>query len=174
MINWFCKKLNIKQAIWNYTAAGHGKSVADGIGGCVKNICNREVLLGRDVLSAQDIVDILPEKSTILFFCVDKDCIDEIQMLIPKALKAINKTMRLHQVAWTSQKLNELSFRFLSCTDCDANLECKHYNLAESKVNYQNLSDSLAESSQNHGPSTSKSNPAPKYNIGDWVAANFD
>ncbi|KYN11119.1 hypothetical protein ALC57_16736 [Trachymyrmex cornetzi] len=38
--------LNLSYATWNFTTPGHGKSVADGIGGSVKGLCNRAVCQG--------------------------------------------------------------------------------------------------------------------------------
>lgn len=174
LLNHFCKKLKIKKAIWNFTAAGHGKSAADGIGGCVKSICNREVLLGRDVLTAQNIVDVLREKSDILSFCVDKETIDEYEKLIPSGLKPVAKTMLVHQVVWDSGKPNELGFRYLSCNDCDSNVDCIHFNLPESKTRYFTELELCAGSSKKQTPSLNSKNSTPKYKKGDWIAVIFD
>ena len=40
LFNYFCSKLKIKRSTWNFTGAGHGKSVADGVGGSLKSLCD--------------------------------------------------------------------------------------------------------------------------------------
>ena len=50
------KKLNFNHTTWNFTTSGHGKSVADGVGGSVKGLCNRAAAQERDIISAYDIL----------------------------------------------------------------------------------------------------------------------
>ena len=52
----FCNIFKLNSATWNYKGAGHGKSAADGVGGCIKSMLDRAVANGKDILSAKDIV----------------------------------------------------------------------------------------------------------------------
>lgn len=56
-LNTFLKKFILRNSTWNYPAAGHGKRVADAIGGTVKKLCDNHVSFGKNILCAKDMID---------------------------------------------------------------------------------------------------------------------
>lgn len=169
----FCEKMKIKSAAWNYTTAGHGKSAADAIGGCIKNIFNREVLLGKNILTAQDVVDVITQKSKILAYCVDKVDFDEIEKLVPSKLTVVPRTMEVHQVVWHENKPDELNFRYMTCIECGPEVDCQHYHLPESTTKYVKIKP------QTEAPVSKVSTRSTKtynseFKVGDWVCVLFD
>ena len=76
---------------------GHGKSPADGIGGSIKESCNRAVTRGDNVHCVRDMTS---AKTKV--FAITEDDPNEINPLIPTDLKAVPKTTKVHQVVWTN------------------------------------------------------------------------
>ncbi|KYM99016.1 hypothetical protein ALC62_10258 [Cyphomyrmex costatus] len=98
--------LNLSYATWNFTTPGHGKSVADGIGGSVKGLCNRAVCQGQDVISVTDMVRVLKSstgKKTMIFDINTQD-VDRIDEMLQTNLKTIPNTMKTLQMIWIKEK----------------------------------------------------------------------
>lgn len=77
LISYFCKYFGWNNCYWNYTAAGHGKSAADGIGGSIKEMCNTAVSCGEDVLGTADVVRVVEGKnSKIKVFVITENDIE--------------------------------------------------------------------------------------------------
>ena len=110
----FTKKLNLQYSTWSYFESGHGKGVADGIGGSVKRILDRQVCYGRDITSASDVYDILKEfcKATKVFYISDSE-INAISSMLPQNLLTLKGTMQLHQVI--TNDMHTVNFRDVSC-----------------------------------------------------------
>ena len=51
--------MQLNHGTWNITIAGHGKSCADGTVGTVKRLCDRAVVHGKDIASAQDVLTVV-------------------------------------------------------------------------------------------------------------------
>ena len=67
------KLLNNFISIWHFTTAGHGKSIADGIGGTVKNLNDRYVAQRNDVTCAPDVVNTMKSSgSEIKVFLIEE------------------------------------------------------------------------------------------------------
>ncbi|KAJ2937230.1 hypothetical protein O0L34_g19420 [Tuta absoluta] len=114
LLNFFTEKLKLSYATWSFSEAGHGKSLADGIGGAVKRQLDKRVLYGEDVINATDAYRILQRTmKTVKSFIVSSDDIKNIKNLMPEGLRAVPGTMKLHQVI--STELNEIEYRQLSC-----------------------------------------------------------
>lgn len=80
----FCQELNLKKASWNHTEAGHGKTSGDGVGGCVKEMCNREVVSGGNVLCAMDMMNVvLKKENKIVCFVVTREEIEAVEKMVP-------------------------------------------------------------------------------------------
>ena len=57
LLHYFSISLNFKRTTWNNSRAGNGKSMANGIGGSVKQRFDRYVENGNKITCAKDIVD---------------------------------------------------------------------------------------------------------------------
>lgn len=112
--NIFTFKLGFEYSTWSFSESGHGKSVADGIGGTVKRILDKQVAYGHDVISGLQAVELLVKslKSIKCFYIVSSD-IDNIRKLIPINLKPLSGTMLTHQIIIASR--TQIQYRCLSC-----------------------------------------------------------
>ena len=77
-----CIKLGLESASWNFTTPGHGKSKADGAGGTVKTLCDRAVHAGRDIVSINDIIQVVGKSSKMHVFHVTEADIKQINKLV--------------------------------------------------------------------------------------------
>ena len=164
-----CKVLKLECASWNYTAAGHGKSAADGIGGTVKRMCDRHVTFGNSILCAEDIVNFLnTSKCSIHSYLVTEEKIKSIESLVPQKLESVKGTMKTHQVVWCSSHPLGLSFRQLSCILCYAKVTCDHFTII-SNIDCNNKSNNICKKSANTPYKLVSS-----FEIGDWVVVTYD
>ncbi|CAB3236345.1 unnamed protein product [Arctia plantaginis] len=101
-------------ATWSFFEAGHGKSVADGIGGCVKRTLDRKVCQGRDIVDAQDAYDILNQcLKRIQVFLIPDHSINEITRILPPNVQPLKGTLRVHQIIAIDK--SSVKFRDVSC-----------------------------------------------------------
>ncbi|CAG9790187.1 unnamed protein product [Diatraea saccharalis] len=124
----FTKKLGFDYATWSYFESGHGKSVADGIGGCVKRTLDRKVSQGVDVADAEDAHKILNEclKVTKVFLIKESD-IDEITEIFPNTVPPLKGTLQIHQVV-TQKDQTTIKFRNISCFCGPVRGQCDCYS----------------------------------------------
>lgn len=114
LLNFFTEKLKLSYSTWSFSEAGHGKSLADGIGGTVKRQLDRRVFYGEDVLNANDAHRILQRTmTTVKSFIISPDDIKNMKKLVPEGIRAVPGTMKLHQIITTEP--NEIKYRQLSC-----------------------------------------------------------
>lgn len=114
LLNLFTQKLKLSYATWSFSEAGHGKSLADGIGGSVKRQLDQRVSYGEDVTNATDAHQILQRKmKSVKSFFISPDDVKNMKTLIPEGIRAVPGTMLLHQVI--SAKPDEIEHRLLSC-----------------------------------------------------------
>lgn len=130
----YCRKLELEVSSWNYTSPGHGKSVADGIGGTIKELCNRVVTYGGNVTTAQEMYDVISERSSIQPFLISASNIGAIANSLPKDLKGVEETRKFFQIYYSKKHTEKLYFRSLSCHQCKD--QCKHFDLAKSVTNF--------------------------------------
>ena len=125
----FVHELGFKFASWNFFEAGHGKGAPDGIGGSVKRSADLRVKYGNDVCTASQFVSQLKKADTsVKVYEVTGNDIAEVEKLIPEKLKAVQNTMRLHQVITVGQNTNCLYHRDVSCI-CNPGHEHKEHAL---------------------------------------------
>lgn len=141
MFNSKCKELKLKNATWNFTTPGHGKSVADGTGGTVKGICNRFVTYGNDVLSAEDIVQVVEkEESAVKMFLIPTDAMSDVAKQIPEEVEAIPQIQSVYQVLWDQTDSDKFHLNYLTCFECRLNPPCPHFPLKRSTFTYGQVS----------------------------------
>ncbi|CAG9782601.1 unnamed protein product [Diatraea saccharalis] len=111
---YFAKKLQLNFATWSFFESGHGKSVADGIGGSVKRTLDRKVCQGVDVTDAKDAYDILKQclKVTKVFLVPDS-AITAITHILPRNIQPLKGTLQVHQIMTHDE--NIIKFRDVSC-----------------------------------------------------------
>lgn len=122
---------------WSFFESGHGKGVADAIGGVVKRALDRQIAYGKDIISATDVHLTLKScvKAVKVFYVSDEE-INAISQLIPTGLKTIKGTMSIHQVI-SEQGTDEIQHRILSCF-CSKNV-CSCYDPQTHKYpNFEN------------------------------------
>lgn len=113
LLNILPKEMEFEYCTWSFSESGHGKSIADGIGGAVKRTLDRHVSYGVDAKDATQIYYILREhfKTTKMYLVDDSQIENYISKI--QNLKTLSGTLNLHQVI-TSEK-NEIKYRELSC-----------------------------------------------------------
>jgi hypothetical protein len=114
LLSHFTEKYGFQYATWNYYESGHGKSVADGIGGSVKRTLDRKVTLGADVTNAEDAYSILKRcMKSVEIFLIQDNAIDEIATVLPSNVQPLKGTQKVHQII--TQNNNMIKYRDISC-----------------------------------------------------------
>lgn len=115
LLNMFTQKINIDYATWSFTESGHGKGVADGIGGAVKRCLDRQVLYGHDLRNADDVfANICAAMKSVKSFLIPLEEIENMQKIIPQNLRPLSGNNEVHQIITTNEE-NAVLYRPLSC-----------------------------------------------------------
>lgn len=129
----FCEVFGLNSATWNFTTPGHGKSSADGVGGTVKNMCDRAVANKKDIKCAQDIVNLIENNSKIRMFLILDNDIDKIDLLLDKNIVTVKNTTKIFQIIWTQEEKEKIFLNSLSCSYCIIHSyyhpSCNHFQL---------------------------------------------
>ncbi|CAH0696549.1 unnamed protein product [Spodoptera exigua] len=112
--NFFTFKLGLEYSTWSFTESGHGKSVADGIGGAVKRSLDKQVAYGKDISNGEQAVELLSNsmKSVKCLYVINSD-IENVAKLVPSDLTPLTGTMQIHQIIANSPGI--IQYRSLSC-----------------------------------------------------------
>lgn len=130
----FVKEFGYERATYNFSESGHGKSIADGIGGVVKRTADKSVSLGTDVASMGQFINAVSSLKVKMVLIQQSD-IESVEKILPSnKIPAIPQTMKLHQVAWNASAETSLDLRYLSCTECQDS--CSHFKLQENKFSF--------------------------------------
>ena len=133
LFEYFMKKYNFSKATYNFSECGHGKSIADGVGGLIKRTADQAVAHGKDVHDIETFVDTVKHTKTEVFV-IQEDQITVMDKLFPEHnLKAIPQTMKLHQLAWSINNEYRFNLRALSCLRCRNEYECCHFTSLQKK-----------------------------------------
>ena len=126
----FSDKQGWESATWNMSEAGHGKGPADGIGGLIKRTADDAVAHGRSITSPTDIIQLARDRNlNVVMFEVKTEDIEAMDKCMPKNIKPVKNTMRLHQVVWNRSAAGSLELRELTCNNCGTNQRCEHFAL---------------------------------------------
>lgn len=110
---------SVKSATWNYSAAGHGKGAADGIGGRLKRMANDAVAHGADIDCFETFVAILcANVRDIKLFVVTESEITAMENVLPTNIKTFVGTMKTQQVVYLNGSLTMKSLSCLKCIHC--------------------------------------------------------
>lgn len=128
---------------YNFTAAGHGKSRADGVGGNIKRMADAAVLYGKDLGNFNDLYSFLKSKSkSVTILSVTPDMITSVSQILQNNAKLFKGTSLTHQYNWFKKLPQIVRFNFLSCFSCDKSEEnCIHYT--QGVLNYSNEKKTL-------------------------------
>ncbi|XP_045175680.2 uncharacterized protein LOC123536521 [Mercenaria mercenaria] len=103
-------------ATWNFTESGHGKSAADGVGGTVKRTADRLVATGTDIPDAKAFYENVGKHlENVQLFLIESDDIESLSNSVPKDLKTVKGTMKLHQVTVSKHHRGIMLLKELSC-----------------------------------------------------------
>lgn len=113
---------------YNYFAAGHGKSAADGIGGSLKRMADSAVLYGIDICNVDDLVSFLSKNSNVTVLKVSDAQIKKNKSPGKIAIP-FKGTRHVHQFIWEKMKPKVVKFNKLSCYSCKFEKECNHFSV---------------------------------------------
>lgn len=166
LLTHFASTFDFKEVTWNFSAAGHGKGAADGIGGAIKNVADRAVACGIVIPNSRELLKVLREKEELKVnvFEITEEDIKEIDKFVEIALEPIPNTMKLHQVTWCLKNPKDLSLRLLSCFSCMGDEICKHFTPSPATVTFPEESPLKQTIKKNSGNIV----------VGDWVAVIYD
>lgn len=123
----FMHDFGIEVASYNFSESGHGKSIADGVGGVVKRTADRAVQNMKDVSNIDQFLTAVQELKVQVVVIPESSIIEYDTLLTEsKLIKPIPETMKLHQCVWLADKKKTLFCRFLSCYDCRGSNNCIH------------------------------------------------
>lgn len=125
----FCNEAGFSNATWNFSESGHGKSIADGVGGVIKRTADKNVAQGHDVSCIDDFVQCLAGLKCEIFLINENSIITVDKILEGKKLSSLPNTMKLHQLFWKKSTKSQLHLRDLSCVECRNEADCPHYTL---------------------------------------------
>lgn len=156
LLTHFTKQYNLQSSSWSFFESGHGKSVADGIGGCIKRILDKKICYGFDITNAVDAYTILQSTvKNVKVFLIEEGNITKVAEILPNGLIPLKGTMNLHQVITTTET-NTIKYRDVSCFCEPARGECKCFSPQNHTIllqpNYNDDKENVAI------PSTSKIN----------------
>lgn len=116
LLNTVPKEMGFDYCTWSFSESGHGKSIADGIGGSVKRTIDKHVAYGVDATNASQIYDLLTQCfKTTKFFLVDDSQIEEYTEKLQN-LKTLIGTLNVHQIITSKDsETKEIKYRDLSC-----------------------------------------------------------
>ncbi|KAJ8688110.1 hypothetical protein QAD02_023905 [Eretmocerus hayati] len=126
-----CANLNLRRGSWNFTAPGHGKSSADGVGGTVKRLCDSAVLKGQDVMFVDDIIKAVQASSggKTSIFKITTDDITAISKTVNPEIDSAPNSQKIFQLLWTNETPDILHLNRLSCSECIKTPPCSHFAL---------------------------------------------
>ncbi|CAH2086899.1 unnamed protein product [Euphydryas editha] len=141
----YTKKYQLQYTTWSFYETGHGKNVADGIGGSIKRTLDRKVCMGNDVVDAKDAYNLLTQcLKVIKVFLIDYYAIENVSNDLPNKIPVLKGTMQIHQIT-TSQSDESfiIKYRDISCFCGDLRGQCacfspKSHSVVISSVNINN------------------------------------
>lgn len=146
--NYLSKIISAHTIIWHFTEAGHGKGAPDGIGGCMKRICDKAVANGKDVSNMESFIKCLKLncKNINVIPIDDKDVCEIQEIAADNNIRPFKGTFQVHQISWSALEPDLLHARRLSCISCAAHVKCPHYEIGQIKVQ-QGTTNSLESQS---------------------------
>ncbi|CAH0721934.1 unnamed protein product, partial [Brenthis ino] len=129
----FTRQLNLSYSTWSFFEAGHGKSVADGIGGTIKRMLDKKVCHGADIKNARDAYEAIKQSDTMIqVHLIEEDAINTITNAIPDNVRVLPGTMKVHQIITDTQTDGyKINYRDVSCFCDPLRGKCSCFSLGE-------------------------------------------
>lgn len=107
-------------------------SVPDGVGGCLKTICDNFVANGRDITNIDTFIDCATANcKSIDVIKIDDTCITEIKNIVESSTVRPSKmTFKILEQSTACI----LHARRLSCIECPNHIECSHFETGQIPV----------------------------------------
>lgn len=159
-VNYLSKISNAESITWHFTETGHGKGAPDGVGGCLKRICDNFVANGGDITNIDTFVDCATANcKSIDVIPIDDTYVPDIQNIADASTaRPFKGTFKIHQISWSSTEPNILHARRLSCIQCPSHAECSHFEIGQIPVRDISLSETPSHSpSRGSSPSSAVS-----------------
>lgn len=154
----FSEELKFHLGSWTFTTPGHGKSCADGSGGTIKSLCDRSVLQGNDVLSAEDMVEVIKKaESKIQTFLITTEDMQDVDKVLKKVIP-IPQTKKTFQLIWTDKQKDRIFTNTLACFDCLNSSPCKHHTIHKEGFIFK---EAVAKNAKKADKISQKRNPPP-------------
>lgn len=136
IVNYLTKICSVERIIWHFSEAGHGKGAPDGIGGCIKRICDKAVANGKDITDINSFIECTKTYCKgIVVIPIDDEYVPEIQNIADEnRVRPFKGTFKIHQISWSAMEPNILHARRLSCISCAAHTECPHFQIGKIRV----------------------------------------
>ena len=137
----YAEFFKLKRLTWNFYEPGHGKSVADGIGGAIKRQADAAVAHGEDITSSRGLIESLKQKETRVYLYEIKTCeINDVKQYLEQfeEIKSVLNTMKIRQIIWNSSDKDLIKIKYLSCFQCQD--ECSHYMLKPNTHSFNQVS----------------------------------
>ena len=161
----------IRRITWNYSEAGHGKGIPDGVGATVKGASDNAVKYGEDVHTFDALVSVLSRKCHKTYIdTVDEAYILKVDEELPLELETFKGTMTVHQFKWTKVHPVAIHFNSVSCFECPPEEECIHYGLPNSPWTISTPSCSELTPDEPHGEQAAGEQVIIR---GDWLAVKY-
>lgn len=110
--------LGFQRTFWNFSAAGHGKGPADGVGAAVKRLADRCVLSDKEVDNACSLWSSLKPLTDIRLFLIE----DFISLSDTINIPTFPETMKIHQLM--AEPTGRIMYRRWSCY-CSQQTMCR-------------------------------------------------
>ncbi|XP_078023610.1 uncharacterized protein LOC144462832 [Epinephelus lanceolatus] len=145
---------------WNFTEASHGKGAPDGVGGALKNLADRIVARGTDILDMRALITNLKQHSGVRIFEITEEEILKSSELVPPSLKPVPGTMSVHQLI--AKEAGCIRVRDVSCF-CKSWCDC----FSPRELRFSCSHNSGAEKEEGD-------TDARAIEVGTWVLVNYD
>lgn len=117
LLNRMTKEMGFTYSTWSFFESGHGKGVADAIGGSIKRALDKRVTYGNDITNAQDAYDLLQvHMKSVQVYIIDDSRIEQHSENLSRLI-TLTGTLSLHQIITLNQntQANTVRYRDLSC-----------------------------------------------------------
>ncbi|CAG9787504.1 unnamed protein product [Diatraea saccharalis] len=156
------KEFGVDTITWHFSERGHGKGAPDGVGGCIKRLCDIHVARGNDISNLEGLMSCLfANCKGIEVYRINELLIPDVEEILNKSvIRPFKGTRDIHQLTWSYIEPRVIHVRRLSCQICATHVKCPHYGLGIIDVNYKPM-DNYKLPSEPEGLNTPDTPEAP-------------
>lgn len=129
-------EFGVQTLTWHYSEKGHGKGAPDGVGGCLKRLCDSFVARGNDICNVDDMLSCLQKNcKAIDVYKIDETLVSRVgEIMSTSHTQPFKGTLKIHQLSWSVKSPLVLQVKRLSCLICAAHIRCPHYGIGEIQI----------------------------------------